>query len=90
MLNATCNKLWRSAPVRPQYLVSPRPVRHGPRQASQLSGTYLPDDFSCDAWRGPCLTGRGGRERRTPGGHWPLDEPVRNNGMAREPLGPAR
>jgi len=33
-------------------------VRHVPRQASQLSGTYLPDDFSCDAWRGTYLTGR--------------------------------
>jgi hypothetical protein len=44
-------------------VLSPRPVRHGPRQASQLSGTYLPDDFSSDAWRGPCLTGRGDNGR---------------------------
>jgi hypothetical protein len=27
-------------------------------QESQLSCTYLPDDFSCDAWRGTCLTRR--------------------------------
>jgi hypothetical protein len=40
-------------------ILSLRPVRHGPRQASQLSGTYLPDDFGCDAWRRPRLTGRG-------------------------------
>ena len=38
--------------------LSHRLVRHGPRHASQLSGTYLPDDFSYDAWRGPFLTGR--------------------------------
>jgi hypothetical protein len=43
------------------YHLSPRPVRHGPRQASQPSGTYCTclTIFSCDAWRGPCLTGRG-------------------------------
>jgi hypothetical protein len=44
-------------------IVSPRPVRHVQRQASQLSDTYLPDDFSCDAWRWICLTGRGDRWR---------------------------
>jgi hypothetical protein len=40
-------------------VLSPRPVRHGPRQAPQRksSGRYVP--LSCDAWRGPCLTGRG-------------------------------
>jgi hypothetical protein len=32
-----------------EYRVSLRPVRQCPRQASTLSGTYLPDDFSCDA-----------------------------------------
>jgi hypothetical protein len=26
---------------------------------------YLPGDFSCDAWRGKCLTGRGDRPRPT-------------------------
>jgi hypothetical protein len=36
--------------------VSLRQVRHVQRKASQLSGTYLPDDFSCDAWRWTCLT----------------------------------
>ena len=41
-----------------QPLLSLRPVRHVPRQASQLklSGSYVP--LSCDAWRGACLTGR--------------------------------
>jgi len=33
------------------------PVRHVQRQASLLSGTYLPDDFSSYAWRWTCLTG---------------------------------
>jgi hypothetical protein len=42
-------------------MVSPRLVRQCPGQASRLSGTYLPDDFSPDAWRGHCLTGRGDR-----------------------------
>ena len=48
-----------SVRFRLRYHLSPRPARHAPPQASQLSGTQLPDDFSCDAWRGPCLTGRG-------------------------------
>jgi hypothetical protein len=39
--------------------VSPRLLRHVPRPASQLSYTYLPDDFCCDAWRGTCLSRRG-------------------------------
>jgi len=38
--------------------LSLRLVRHVPRQASQLSGMCLPNDFSCDAWRGTCLTRR--------------------------------
>jgi len=42
-------------------VLSLRPVRQCPRQAPQLCGTYLPDDFSRDAWRGHCLTGRGDR-----------------------------
>jgi hypothetical protein len=33
------------------------PVRHVQRQASLLSGMYLPDDFSSYAWRWTCLTG---------------------------------
>ena len=46
-------------------LLSLRPVRHCPRRASRLSGTYLPDDFSYDAWRGQCLTGRRDRQMLT-------------------------
>jgi hypothetical protein len=38
--------------------VSLRPVRHAQHQVLQLSGTYLLDDFRCDAWRWTCLTGR--------------------------------
>ena len=44
-------------------------VRHCPRQASQLSGTYPPDDFSCDAWRGQCLTGRRDRQNNLKSPH---------------------
>jgi hypothetical protein len=39
-----------------------RPVRHVQHQASQLSGTWLPDHFSCDAWCWTCPTGRGDRD----------------------------
>jgi hypothetical protein len=45
-------------------VLSPRPLRHVPRQASQLSGMYLPDDFSYDAWRGTCLSGRGDKKSK--------------------------
>ena len=38
--------------------LSLRPVRHVHHQTSQLSGTYLSDDFSCDSWRWTCLTER--------------------------------
>jgi hypothetical protein len=39
-------------------LVSPRPVRHFPRQAWQLKPRFCLTTFSCDAWRGKCLTER--------------------------------
>ena len=61
-LNTSKLKMKKSPALRGQGVakpLSPHPVRHVPRQASQISGTYLPDDFSCDAWRGTCLTGRG-------------------------------
>ena len=48
-----------SVRCRLRYHLSPRPARHAPRQASQLksSGSCVP--LSCDALRGPSLTGRG-------------------------------
>jgi hypothetical protein len=49
----------RNVTPRSCYLIIPSTGETFPTVGITAKITYLPGDFSCDAWRGECLTGRG-------------------------------
>jgi hypothetical protein len=50
-------------PIRADESRIPSSAETCQRQAPQLSGTCVPGDFSGDAWRWKCLSGRGVKDR---------------------------